>query len=134
MSVGSNVQRLAVVPDAEESDSPLGRVSSAAGEPVVCSFCFGTGMEVVPGKGARRCRCRAENARKRLLEAHASRAVTRDAHSATISPGQTTALNSAHSITHSVWRANTLRLIADFFSWGRAASERRICRSPSCVS
>ena len=69
MSVGSNVQRLAAVPDIEESDSPLQQVSSAAGEPVVCSFCFGTGMEVVPGKGARRCRCRAEDARKKLLEA-----------------------------------------------------------------
>ena len=69
MTVGSNVQRLAVVPNAEESDSPLQQVSSAAGESVVCSFCFGTGMEVVPGKGARRCRCRAEDARKKLLEA-----------------------------------------------------------------
>ena len=69
MSVGSNVQRLAAVPDLEESDSPLQRASSAAGKPVVCSFCFGTRMEVVPGKGARRCRCRAEDARKKLLEA-----------------------------------------------------------------
>jgi DNA replication protein DnaC len=33
-----------------------------------CSYCFGTGMEVVTGKGARRCRCRTENARGRLLE------------------------------------------------------------------
>lgn len=69
MPVGSNVQRLAAVPDAEESDAQFRRVSSAAAEPVVCSFCFGTGMEVVPGKGARRCRCRAEDARKKLLEA-----------------------------------------------------------------
>ena len=69
MSASSNVQRLAVVPDAEESNSPPRQVSSAAAEPVVCSFCFGTGMEVVPGKGARRCRCRAEDTRKKLLEA-----------------------------------------------------------------
>src|SRR5947209_13955982 len=69
MSVGSNVQRLAAVPDVEERDSPLRRVSSAAGELVVCAFCFGPGMEVVPGKGARRCRCRAEDARKKLLDA-----------------------------------------------------------------
>jgi hypothetical protein len=58
MSVGSSVQRLAVVPDAEESDSLLRQVSSASAEPVVCSLCFGTGMKVVLGKGARRCRCR----------------------------------------------------------------------------
>ena len=69
MIVGSNVQRLAVVSDAEERDSHLQQVSSAAEESVVCSICFGTGMEVVPGKGARRCHCRNEDARKRLLEA-----------------------------------------------------------------
>jgi DNA replication protein DnaC len=69
MSIGSNAQRLAVVPDAEESNSSWPLASSATVEPVVCSFCFGSGMEVVPGKGARRCRCRAEDARKKLLEA-----------------------------------------------------------------
>jgi DNA replication protein DnaC len=37
--------------------------------PAVCPFCFGTGLEVVPGKGARRCDCRAEESRRRLLEA-----------------------------------------------------------------
>jgi DNA replication protein DnaC len=68
MSFGSNAQRLAIVPSAEESNSPLRRISTTA-EPSVCSFCFGTGMEVVPGKGARRCRCRAEDAQKKLLEA-----------------------------------------------------------------
>ena len=36
--------------------------------PAVCSFCYGTGMEVVPGKGARRCRCRTQDARAKLLE------------------------------------------------------------------
>ena len=69
MSVSSNAQRLAVVHNLEESDSPRRRGSAAAAESVVCSFCFGTGMEVVQGKGARRCRCRNEDARKRLLEA-----------------------------------------------------------------
>lgn len=34
-----------------------------------CSFCFGTGMEVVAGRGARRCRCRAEDRRAKLFEA-----------------------------------------------------------------
>jgi DNA replication protein DnaC len=37
--------------------------------PAVCSFCYGTGMEVVPGKGARRCRCRTEERQAKLLEA-----------------------------------------------------------------
>lgn len=34
----------------------------------VCSCCYGTGMEVVPGKGARRCRCRKQADQVRLLE------------------------------------------------------------------
>lgn len=34
----------------------------------ICSFCYGTGMEVLPGKGARRCRCRIEEQRAKLLE------------------------------------------------------------------
>lgn len=38
-------------------------------ELVVCEYCFGTGMEVVAGKGARPCRCRAVDSHKRLLDA-----------------------------------------------------------------
>jgi DNA replication protein DnaC len=37
--------------------------------PEPCSFCFGSGMEVVAGKGARRCRCRTEERRAKLFEA-----------------------------------------------------------------
>ncbi len=38
-------------------------------EPVSsCCFCYGTGMEVVSGKGARRCRCRTQEQRTRMLE------------------------------------------------------------------
>jgi len=63
----SNAQRLTIVPEAEELNSES-RASSTA-EPVVCAFCFGTGMEVVAGKGARRCRCRARDVQAKLLEA-----------------------------------------------------------------
>ncbi len=35
----------------------------------VCSRCYGTGMEVIPGKGARRCECRKQDGRTKLLEA-----------------------------------------------------------------
>jgi DNA replication protein DnaC len=69
MSISSNAQRLAVVPDVEESNSPQPRFSPNTVEPIVCSFCFGTGMEVVPGKGARRCRCRTLDVQTKLLEA-----------------------------------------------------------------
>ena len=41
----------------------------AANEPALCSSCFGTGMEVIAGNGARRCRCRAQERAERLLEA-----------------------------------------------------------------
>jgi hypothetical protein len=68
VSISSNAQRLVVVPDAEEPISSQPRVLTAAG-PLVCSLCFGTGMEVVPGKGARRCRCRTQDARAKLMEA-----------------------------------------------------------------
>jgi DNA replication protein DnaC len=37
--------------------------------PAICPLCFGTGMRVVPGKGARRCDCRAEESRQRGLKA-----------------------------------------------------------------
>lgn len=59
----------------EESESATSSSSSAAPavkheeSPSVCAFCYGTGMEVVPGKGARRCRCRTEDRRAKLMEA-----------------------------------------------------------------
>ena len=45
------------------------RQDSSADAPEPCPFCYGTGMEVVAGKGARRCRCRAEERRAKLSEA-----------------------------------------------------------------
>lgn len=68
MSSHSNAQRLAVVPDAEDSSSESFASSSTAA-PEICSFCYGTGMEVVAGKGARRCRCRTRDIQAKLLEA-----------------------------------------------------------------
>lgn len=68
VSISSNAQRLVVVPQAEEPISSQLRGAPTA-EPVICSFCFGSGMEVVPGKGARRCRCCTRDARAKLLEA-----------------------------------------------------------------
>ena len=56
--------------------APEPNVSSAnssadarANQPEVCSYCYGSGMEVVPGKGARRCKCRKQGDRAKLLEA-----------------------------------------------------------------
>jgi DNA replication protein DnaC len=36
--------------------------------PVTCPLCFGTGLEVVAGKGARRCQCRSKSSQTNLLE------------------------------------------------------------------
>jgi DNA replication protein DnaC len=36
---------------------------------LVCEYCFDTGMEVIPGKGAKPCRCRLQQARVKFHEA-----------------------------------------------------------------
>jgi DNA replication protein DnaC len=60
--------------EAEEDDSlpARGEGKPARGRkveaPAVCQRCFGTGHEVVPGKGARRCECRTQDTRSKLLE------------------------------------------------------------------
>ena len=51
--------------DADSSKNEL----NTATETLVCQYCFGTGTEVVSGKGARPCRCRAQDSRQRFLEA-----------------------------------------------------------------
>ena len=50
---------------ARDDNSEAVRQDSSA----VCSFCFGTGMEVVAGRGARRCGCRTRDVQAKLLEA-----------------------------------------------------------------
>jgi DNA replication protein DnaC len=52
--------------DASETESPGTKQSPA--ESAVCEVCFGTGVEVVPGKGARPCRCLAQDSRRKFLE------------------------------------------------------------------
>lgn len=60
-------------------DSKPSEFSEVEGDPVAtheadsfapppCSVCHGTGMEVAPGKGARRCRCRLEQQKSTLME------------------------------------------------------------------
>ncbi|HEV2880807.1 MAG TPA: ATP-binding protein [Pyrinomonadaceae bacterium] len=51
--------------------TPTGGDKAAAqsGEsPSSCVYCYGSGMEVVAGKGARRCRCREQGGRTKMLE------------------------------------------------------------------
>jgi DNA replication protein DnaC len=65
--VKSNLQRISAAYDSEKLHSEQG--FNAAAEPLSCSFCFGTGMEVIACKGARRCRCRAGDTKAKLMEA-----------------------------------------------------------------
>jgi DNA replication protein DnaC len=55
--------------DAVPEEMPAEERPFATDEPAVCQYCFGAGMEVVPGKGARPCRCRTQQNQTKLLEA-----------------------------------------------------------------
>jgi DNA replication protein DnaC len=52
-----------------DGDPDVSRQGSPANTPEPCPACFGTGLEVVAGKGARRCGCRTQGRRAKLLEA-----------------------------------------------------------------
>ena len=63
---------LRAVPDRTGGATPAlpfdsARVSEEA--PATCPYCYGTGMETIAGKGARRCRCREQNSQAKLVEA-----------------------------------------------------------------
>jgi DNA replication protein DnaC len=65
-------KRLRVVSGPEDENAPVAAANLEstpdAAQPA-CPFCFGTGMEVVSGIGARRCRCQTPDYRQRLFEA-----------------------------------------------------------------
>src|SRR6266850_4696486 len=63
----SKNKRLRVVRSDQAAPAPDAHPTSAA-EPS-CPHCYGTGMEVVPGEGARRCRCQSPDHRQRLFQA-----------------------------------------------------------------
>ena len=63
---------LFAVPDVEESAPdapPAARGRGGQEAPQVCPLCYGTGYEVVPGRGARRCQCRTGGHSQNLLDA-----------------------------------------------------------------
>lgn len=62
----TNKPAMRIVKNDNAAEPEPHRVLAAAS--TVCEFCFGTGVEVVPGKGARPCDCRAEEARRRFRE------------------------------------------------------------------
>src|SRR5215467_4809672 len=71
MSSGENSRNKGLrILKAEKEDVPdktsPGATANTALKPV-CPRCFGTGMEVLPGEGARRCDCQTSNQRERLF-------------------------------------------------------------------
>jgi DNA replication protein DnaC len=75
-SDNAKIHPLFAVPEAAPEDGGVNTAAQvppaggdAVAQPAACSFCFGSGMEVVAGKGARRCRCRTESVQAKMLEA-----------------------------------------------------------------
>ncbi|MDQ3800757.1 MAG: ATP-binding protein [Acidobacteriota bacterium] len=64
--------QLYAVPNADDSAFErdfLEQIDSRhAEEPAVCEKCYGSGMEIVPGKGARRCECRKQKSQEKDIE------------------------------------------------------------------
>jgi DNA replication protein DnaC len=69
VSAGANAKRLAVASEPERLNPAEVITPPPTAGPVSCPRCFGTGMEVVTGKGAHCCRCRSSDSRTKLLEA-----------------------------------------------------------------
>jgi len=69
MSINCTARREVVASRAKEIHYLELGATSRTSEPEICSVCYGTGMEVVAGKGARRCCCRTIDMQANLLEA-----------------------------------------------------------------
>ena len=67
-TVNKPVMRIVKNDDVTSGTDPYENQSSST-DATVCEICFGTGMEVVPGKGARPCSCQAQDARRAFLDA-----------------------------------------------------------------
>jgi len=64
----ANKPAIRIVKDGDGSETQFDRVQKSPAESTVCEVCFGTGVEIVPGKGARTCGCRADDVRRRFRE------------------------------------------------------------------
>lgn len=69
MSAQPDALIFAVPPELEDLTPSDGSISLMTSDHEICLSSFGTGMEVITGKGARRCRCRSRGAQAKLIEA-----------------------------------------------------------------
>src|SRR5829696_8808878 len=123
---------------------PLSVVSSPAaggdpGAPEPCPFCFGTGMEVVAGKGARRCHCRTEGRRAKLFEAaHIPlRYERRSLSNYHVTPGNGTqlqAFNYAFKLVDEYPAVDRGLLLTGSVGTGKTHPDNYPCRADSCAA
>ena len=66
----AKIHPLFAVPNAAESEQEreFFDAPETGEEPEVCPACYGSGMEIVPGKGARPCACRKKKSHSNLIE------------------------------------------------------------------
>jgi DNA replication protein DnaC len=66
----AKIHQLFAVPNADEDafEREFDRAISERQEPEVCPFCYGSGMEIVQGKGARPCGCRKQKSHSSQIE------------------------------------------------------------------
>lgn len=66
----ATIHQLFVVPSTNEESfaEDFQESFDSREEPEVCPLCYGSGMEVVPGKGARLCQCRKQKSHSNLIE------------------------------------------------------------------
>jgi DNA replication protein DnaC len=105
VSTRNNAQRLAMVSAPDELNSSVRGIQPETAEPATCSLCFGTGMEVIVSKGARRCRCRTQDAQTKLIEAACiprrySECSLSNYHPASNNGSQLRAFNYAYRLVH----------------------------------
>jgi DNA replication protein DnaC len=68
-SDNAKIHPLFAVPDAAPEENPARGSHLTTAQPAVCQLCFGAGMQVIEGKGAKRCSCRTILNQEKLLEA-----------------------------------------------------------------
>ena len=139
MSAKTNTQRLAVVPAPDELSSSMGRIQPETAEPAVCSLCFGTGMEVVAGKGARRCCCRTQDTQTKLMDAACiprrySECSLSNYHPASNNGSQLRAFNYAYRLVHEYPAIDRGLLLMGPCGVGKLHPGNYPCRPESCTT
>jgi len=103
-----------------------------------CPRCFGSGMEIVPGRGARRCGCRSDEARRRLLESariprRYEGCTLRGYHPAPGNASQLLAFNLAFRLVHDYPAVDRGLLLTGPCGVGKTHPSNYPCRADSCA-